>query len=141
MQILKEFKEFVSKGNVMDLAVGVIIGGAFGQIVNSLVNDIVMPPIGLILGGVDFSEIKIVLRDAYTTSQGVVIPALSLNIGNFFQLVFNFIIISAVIFVVIKVINKLKREEQKKEDQKEIVKKTAQVLLLEEIRDILKNQK
>lgn len=143
MSIAKEFRDFVARGNVMDLAVGVIIGGAFGQIVNSLVNDIVMPPIGYVTGGVNFKDIKILLRDTYVDGAGKTVEAITLNIGNFFQVVFNFIIIALAIFVIIKAVNKLKKEhkEDEKLEEKKIEEDSKEVKILMEIRDSLKKSK
>lgn len=103
MQMLKEFKEFAMRGNVVDMAVGVIIGGAFGKIVTSLVNDVVMPPIGLLIGGVNFSDIVFTMKDAVGEA-----PAVTLNIGLFINTVFDFTIVAFVIFMVIKQINRFK---------------------------------
>ncbi|MBE6144353.1 MAG: large-conductance mechanosensitive channel protein MscL [Firmicutes bacterium] len=129
--MLKEFKEFISRGNVIDLAVGVIIGGAFGKIVTSLVNDVLMPLIGIILGGLDFTNLSLTIKDA------------SINYGMFIQNIIDFLIVSACIFVMIKFINKFsKKEEAKKEEtKKEEIKKSDEVVLLEEIRDLLKKSK
>ena len=129
--MIKEFKEFISKGNVVDLAVGVIIGGAFGKIVTSLVNDIIMPLVGIVLGGLDFTSLTLTLGDA------------SIAYGLFIQNVIDFLIVAACIFVMIKFINKLTKKQEakaKKEEVKEEPKKSEEVLLLEEIRDLLKNQ-
>lgn len=104
MKILTEFKEFAMKGSVVDLAVGVVIGGAFGKIVTSLVNDVIMPPIGLLLGGVDFADKKILLKAAAGTS-----PAVTLNYGNFINAAVDFIIVAAAIFLVIKQMNRFKK--------------------------------
>ena len=125
---IAEFKEFISRGNVIDLAVGVIIGSAFTAIVNSLVNDMVMPLIGWMFGGINFTDLKYVITPA---SDGVAETAI--RYGNFIQCVVNFILISFVIFCVVKVINKFhkKKEEEVKEDPEDIV-------LLREIRDSLK---
>ncbi len=128
--MMKEFKEFAMKGNVMDLAVGVVIGGAFGKIVSSLVADVIMPPIGLLLGGVTFTDLKIVLKEAVAEN-----AAVTLNIGNFLQSVLDFAIIAFAIFMVIKLMNRMKREEKKEEAPKE---PTEEVKLLTEIRDSLK---
>ena len=123
----KEFKEFISKGNVIDLAVGVIIGGAFSKIVSSLVNDIIMPLIGIIIGGIDFTNLTFKIKDA-TVSYGV-----------FIQNILDFLIVAACIFTFVKLINKLNRKkEEPKEEVKEEPKKSDEVLLLEEIRDLLK---
>jgi len=130
-KIAKEFKEFISRGNVIDLAVGVIMGGAFGKIVTSLVNDIIMPLVGIILGGLDFTSLTLTLGDA------------SIAYGLFIQNVIDFLIVAVCIFVMIKFINKLTKKQEakeKKEEKKEEPKKTEEVLLLEEIRDLLKNQ-
>lgn len=129
---LKEFKEFISRGNVIDLAVGVIIGGSFTTIVNSLVNDIVMPTIGILFGKIDFTGLKYVIAEANGD-----IPESAICYGNFIQNVVNFILVAFVIFVVIKAINSLHR---KKEEPKEEVVETVseEVTLLREIRDSLK---
>ena len=105
MGILKEFREFAVKGNVVDLAVGVVIGAAFGKIVTSLVSDVVMPPIGLAIGGVDFSALQVTLKQAVGTT-----PAVAIKYGAFLQTSFDFLIVAAAIFLAVKLINKLKRE-------------------------------
>lgn len=120
--MIKEFKKFISRGNVLDLAVGVIIGGAFGKIVSSLVNDIIMPLIGIILGGLDFSTLTLKINDA------------TIFYGLFIQNIIDFLIISASIFILIKFINNFK----KKEEEKQV--KSNEEKLLEEIRDILKEK-
>ena len=125
---LKEFKEFISKGNVIDLAVGVIIGSAFGKIVSSLVDNILMPLIGVIVGGIDFSGLTIKVKEA------------TINYGIFIQNIIDFLIISACIFVFIKLISKFNKKEEEPEEKIE-EKKDEQILLLEEIRDLLKEQK
>lgn len=122
--MIKEFKKFISKGNVVDLAVGVIIGAAFGKIVSSLVDDIIMPLIGLIVGGIDFSGLSVKIKDA------------SINYGLFIQNVVDFVIVAFCIFIAIKAFNKLMRKEEKKEEAKPA--KSDEVKLLEEIRDCLK---
>ncbi|SKB77749.1 large conductance mechanosensitive channel [Parapedobacter luteus] len=133
MGMLKEFKEFAMRGSVVDLAVGVIIGGAFGKIVTSLVNDIIMPPIGFLTGGIDFSEMKYVIQPA-DEANGVAETAI--NFGNFINIVIEFIIIAFCIFMVIKGINSLKRE--KEEAPAAPPAPTKEELLLTEIRDLLK---
>jgi|SRR5690554_2168956 len=138
MGIIKEFKEFAVKGNVVDLAVAVIIGGAFGRIVTSFVDDIIMPPLGMLLGGVDFSDLKWVFREAYLDPAGVEISAVSLNYGSFIQTVVDFLIIAAAIFMAVRGINSLKRKEEAKPAAPPAPSKEE--LLLAEIRDILKNQ-
>ena len=127
--MFKEFKEFISRGNVIDLAIGVIIGGAFGAIVKSLVSDILMPVDGLILGSVNFDELRIVLKEA----QGKT-PELAIKYGLFIQSAINFVIIAFVIFLVVKAINKV-RKQQETESPAE---PTATENLLSEIRDLLK---
>lgn len=140
MGFFNEFKEFVAKGNVMDMAVGVVIGGAFGKIVSSIVNDILMPPIGLLLGGVDFSDLKVVLQSEQVNELGEVIqPLVTLNYGSFIQTIVDFLIITLAIFTMIKGINKLKRAEEEKPAE-EPAAKPDDVVLLEEIRDLLKKQ-
>lgn len=132
--MLKEFKEFAVKGNVVDLAVGVVIGSAFGKIVTSLVNDIIMPLLGALTGGINFSYLKIVIKKAHGD-----VPAVTLNYGSFIQNVIDFLIISFSIFLFVKLINKFKREK-KVEDVIEEAKPSEEVLLLQEIRDLLKNK-
>ncbi len=126
--MLKEFKKFALKGNVIDLAVGVIIGTAFGKIVSSLVSDIIMPLIGVLLGGIDFSNLALTLKKATATN-----PAVTLNYGLFINSVIDFLIIAFVIFVVIKQLNKLEKKEKAKP-----IKPTENILLLREIRNSLK---
>ena len=134
MQILKEFKEFAVKGNVMDMAVGIIIGAAFGKIVSSLVADVVTPPIGILLGGVDFSNLAITLKAAAGET-----PAVGLSYGKFIQTVFDFTIVAFAIFMMIKTINTLKRKEEQAPAPPP--EPTKEELLLTEIRDLLKEKK
>jgi len=134
MKIIKEFKEFATKGNVIDLAVGVIIGGAFGKIVSSFVNDILMPPIGILLGGVDFKDLKIVLTEAVDKK-----AAVAINYGMFLQNLLDFIIIAFVIFMMIKGINTVKKKEAAAPVAPPAP--SAQEILLTEIRDLLKDKK
>ena len=108
-KFLQDFKAFAMKGNVVDMAIGVIIGGAFGKIVTSLVNDVIMPLIGLAVGGVNFKELKWVIREAYVNDAGQEIAAATLNYGNFLQVTFDFLIIALSIFVMIRVIGNLSR--------------------------------
>lgn len=129
--MLKEFKEFISKGNVVDLAVGVIIGGAFGKIVTSLVNDIIMPLIGVIIGGINFTNLSIKIGESV------------IAYGSFIQNIIDFLIIAACIFVFVKFVNKLtslNKVELKKEPKKEEPKVAEDIKLLTEIRDLLKKQ-
>src|SRR3974377_156568 len=116
MGLFKEFKTFIARGNVIDLAVGVIIGGAFGKIVTSLVNDIIMPPIGYALGGVNFSGLKIILKNASVDAAGKIIEAVSVNYGTFLQTIIDFLIIAFCIFIMIKVVNKINALKKKEED-------------------------
>ena len=129
---LREFREFAVKGNAVDLAVGIIIGGAFGKIVSSLVADIIMPPIGILLGGVDFTSLGITLKEA--TAPGAN-DAVRLMYGKFIQTTFDFLIVAFAVFLMVKAINTLKR---KKAAEPETPKKTEEEVLLTEIRDILK---
>lgn len=132
MKIVDEFKSFIKRGNVIDLAVGIIIGAAFGKIVSSFVNDVMMPPIGLLLGGLDFSEFALVLREASGD-----IPAVTIKYGAFINMVIDFLIVAFAVFLVVKVVNKLKREEEAKPTPPKITKEAE---LLGEIRDILKSK-
>ena len=133
-----EFKDFAMRGNVIDLAVGVVVGGAFGKIVSSLVNDIIMPSIGVLIGGFDFSNLKIVLHKAVMDGTEVVKPAVTLNYGNFIQETVDFLIIAFSIFLVIKALAKLQRK--KEEAPAAPAPKSDAVVLLEQIRDLLKNR-
>lgn len=139
MNFFKEFKEFATKGNVVDLAVGIIIGAAFGRIVTSLVNDIIMPPLGLLIGGVDFTDLKVIMKQATIGPTGEVIDAVSINYGNFIQVFIDFLIVAFAIFLLIKGINRLKRKEAAKPAVPLVPTKEEQ--LLAEIRDLLKNKK
>lgn len=134
----KEFKQFVMRGNVIDLAVGIIIGGAFGKIVTSLVTDIIMPPIGWLIGGVDFSQLKVILPVNPLAPEGTA-PA-AITYGAFIENIIDFLIIGFAIFMLIKAINVISRKK-KEETQKTPAAPPADVQLLTEIRDLLKNQK
>lgn len=129
--MLKEFKEFALKGNVVDLAVGVIIGAAFGKIVTSLVDDILMPIFGIFMGGINFTNLKFVITQAH-----VDVPESAIMYGTFIQNIINFLIIAFSIFLMVKAMNAFKRKEEAKEEEKP-VEKPADVVLLEEIRDLL----
>ncbi|SFA95300.1 large-conductance mechanosensitive channel protein MscL [Clostridium frigidicarnis] len=131
--MFKEFKEFAIKGNVLDLAVGVVIGGAFGKIVTSLVSDIIMPITGILTGGINFKDLKFVLRE----SKGTLTP-ITLNYGQFIQNIVDFLIIAFSIFLFIKGINKLKQEKETIEEIDNEIKLNHQEELLTEIRDLLK---
>ncbi|MBX3042891.1 MAG: large-conductance mechanosensitive channel protein MscL [Candidatus Kapabacteria bacterium] len=126
-----EFKTFISRGNVVDLAVGVVIGGAFGKIVSSLVSDVIMPPVGLILGGMDFSQMSLVIKEAVGDT-----AAVTINYGMFVQNIVDFLIVAASIFLFVKGINKMKKKEDAAPAEPPPPPK--QELLLEEIRDLLK---
>lgn len=139
-----EFKEFAMKGNVIDMAVGVVIGGAFGKIVTSLVSDIIMPLVGALCGGLNFTDWKWVVKQAVVEGGEVVKPEVALTWGNFLQVIFDFIIIALCIFAVIKGINKARALSEKKEEApaepEAPAPKPDDVVLLEEIRDLLKNK-
>lgn len=135
-EILQEFKKFAMRGNVVDMAVGIIIGGAFGKIVSSVVSDIIMPPIGLLVGGVNFTDLKITMKDSVMEGEKVISPAVTINYGNFIQITLDFIIIAFAVFLLVKGINALTK---KKEDApKATAAPPADIQLLTEIRDLLK---
>ncbi len=133
MGMMKEFKEFAVKGNVVDMAVGIIIGAAFGKIVSSFVGDVIMPPIGVLLGGVDFFRLAFTVKEAAGGAPPVVI-----GYGKFIQTVIDFTIIASAVFIVVKAINSLKRKE---EAPKAPPAPPAQEILLAEIRDLLKERR
>ena len=135
---LQEFKAFAMKGNVVDMAVGVIIGGAFGKIVSSVVADVIMPPLGLLIGGVNFTDLKWVMKPAEVVD-GKEIAAVTLNYGNFLQATFDFLIIAFSIFMFIKLITKL-TEKKKAETPAAPPAPSKEEVLLTEIRDILKEK-
>jgi len=134
-----DFKAFAMKGNVIDMAVGVVVGGAFGKIVTSLVNDLIMPAVGALIGGFDFTSLKAVLKQAVMNGDEVVRPAVTLNYGNFIQETVNFLIIAFCIFLVIRAIAKMHKKEE--EAPAAPAPKPDDVVLLEEIRDLLKDKK
>lgn len=144
MSFVKEFKEFAMRGNVVDMAVGVIVGGAFGKIVTSLVNDIIMPGIGVITGGANFTEFKYVLQPEKVdgVTQEVITPEVAITWGSFVQTVFDFLIIAFCIFIAIKVMNKFIRNKKAEEAQAPATppEPTKEEVLLTEIRDLLKKQ-
>ncbi|MFC4665403.1 large-conductance mechanosensitive channel protein MscL [Falsiporphyromonas endometrii] len=139
-KFIKEFKEFAVKGNVVDMAVGIIIGGAFGKIVASFVSDIIMPPIGVLLGGTDFSDLKIVLKEAVRNGSEVITPEVAINYGSFIQTLVDFLIIAFAIFMMIKAINSLKRKKEEAPAPEKPAEPSEDVKLLTEIRDLLKNK-
>ena len=131
IKFVKEFKEFAMRGNVMDMAIGIILGAAFGKIVSSLVNDILMPPLGILIGGVDFSDLTIILKDAVGDS-----PAVTLNYGSFIQVIIDFLIVAFAVFLLVKSLNSLKKK--KEEVPVAEAEPTKEEVLLAEIRDLLK---
>jgi large conductance mechanosensitive channel len=131
MKLADEFKAFAMKGNVVDMAVGIIIGAAFGKIVASIVNDIIMPPLGLLIGGVNFTDLKIIMKAAVDGK-----PAVSLNYGNFIQVIFDFLIVAFAVFMVIKAMNAAKKKEDLQPSAPPSPSKEE--ILLTEIRDLLK---
>ena len=132
MAIIKEFKEFAMRGNVVDLAVGVIIGAAFGKIVTSLVNDVIMPPIGYLTGGIDFKNLKVLIKEGDPAKK---IADVSINYGNFINTVIEFLIVAFCIFMVVKAINSLKKPEETAPAAEPVP--TKEEILLTEIRDLL----
>ncbi|MCI6641222.1 MULTISPECIES: large-conductance mechanosensitive channel protein MscL [Campylobacter] len=131
MSFIKEFKEFAVKGNVIDMAVGVVVGSAFGKIVSSLVSDVIMPVVGVLTGGVNFTDLKITIKEAVGEN-----AAVTINYGNFIQVTIDFLIIAFCIFLAIKAINQLKKPE--KQEPKAPAEPSDEVKLLSEIRDLLK---
>ena len=140
--MLQDFKAFALKGNVMDMAVGVIIGGAFGKIVSSLVADVIMPPIGLLIGGVNFTDLKWVMKPAVVEDGKEVVAAVTLNYGNFLQVTFDFLIIAFSIFMFVKLITQLttRKKEEKPAAPPAPPAPSREEVLLTEIRDLLKNK-
>lgn len=134
--MLKEFKAFVMKGNILDLAVAVIIGGAFSKIVSSFVKDIIMPPIGMALGGVNFEDLVVTLKEAVMEGEAVVSEAVTMNVGTFVQTIVDFLIIAAVIFMVIKAYNNMQKKEEAAPAAPAVP--SNEEVLLGEIRDLLK---
>lgn len=133
MKLVDEFKSFAVKGNVTDMAIGIIIGAAFGKIISSMVSDIIMPPLGLLIGGVNFTDLKLVMKAATETH-----PAVTWNYGNFLQVTFDFLIIAFVVFMVIKAINAARRKEEVKPAPPAPPAPSKEEILLTEIRDLLK---
>ncbi|HBG24184.1 MAG: large-conductance mechanosensitive channel [Bacteroidetes bacterium GWF2_41_61] len=139
MKLLDEFKQFAMRGNVVDMAVGIIIGGAFGKIVSSFVSDVIMPPLGLLIGGVRFTDLSITLKQqVIDTATSVITPAVTINYGNFIQVVFDFVIIAFAIFSMIKIMNNLNRKKVEDQTPPPPPPKPADIQLLTEIRDLLK---
>ena len=140
MGLIKEFKEFAMRGNVLDMAVGIVIGGAFGKIVSSFVEDVLMPPIGLVLGGGNFTDLKIVFKQAVMEGENVVTPEVALRYGNFIQVIFDFLIIAFAIFMLLKAVNKFNKKKQEVAEPEAPPAPPADVQLLTEIRDLLKKK-
>lgn len=138
MGLLKDFKDFAMRGNVMDMAVGVIIGGAFGKIVSSLVNDIIMPPIGVLLGNVDFKDLSVTLKEAVVEEGQVVAQAVTWNYGMFIQNVVDFLIIALVVFAAVRVMNRFKKAPEPAPVAPP--EPSNEEKLLSEIRDLLRSQ-
>lgn len=139
MSLIKEFKDFAMRGNVVDMAVGVIIGAAFGKIVSSLVNDIIMPLVGVVTGGMDFTDLKWVIQKGITEGETVIQPEVTMNYGAWIQTVVDFLIVAFCIFVMIKFMNQLRKK--KEEAPAPTPEPTKEEQLLTEIRDILKEQR
>lgn len=146
MGFVKEFRDFAVKGNVLDMAVGIIIGGAFGKIVSSFVSDVVMPPIGFLLGGVDFKDLKVVIKDAQpaimegASQISAATTEVALNYGSFINTIIDFTIIAFAVFLMVKAVNYAKKKEEQKPIAVEDPKPSNQEILLSEIRDLLKNK-
>jgi large conductance mechanosensitive channel len=137
MGLLKEFKEFAVKGNMVDMAVGIIIGAAFGKLISSLVADLMMPPLGMLMGQMDFSQYAITLADAGAKPDGTAIPPVLLRYGAFINVVIDFLIVAIAVFILVKLINQLRRTRAA-EPSAEPPAPTAQEKLLAEIRDLLR---
>ena len=138
---LQDFKAFAMKGNVIDMAVGVIIGGAFGKIVSSVVADVIMPPIGLLVGGVNFTDLKWVLKPAVMQDGQEVAAAVTLNYGNFLQVTFDFLVIAFSVFLFVRLLSRLNRKQEKPAAPAAPPAPSKEELLLTEIRDLLKERK
>ena len=139
-KFIQEFKDFAVKGNAVDMAVGVIIGGAFGKIVSSIVDDIIMPPIGWLIGGVNFSDLKVTLPTE-KIADGIEMKSATINYGNFIQTLIDFIIIAFCVFLLVKGINKLAKKKEEAPAPEEPPAPPADIQLLTEIRDLLKEKK
>ena len=138
---LQDFKAFAMKGNVIDMAVGVIIGGAFGKIVSSVVADVIMPPIGLLVGGVNFTDLKWVLKPAVMQDGQEVAAAVTLNYGNFLQVTFDFLVIAFSVFLFVRLLSRLNRKQEKPAAPAAPPAPSKEEQLLTEIRDLLKERK
>lgn len=140
MSFFKDFKEFAMRGNVIDMAVGVVIGAAFGKIVSSMVDDLIMPLVGVATGGINFTDYKWVIQKAVTDGTEIIKPEVTLNWGSWVQTIVNFLIIAFCIFVAIKAINRLKKKEEEAPAPAPAPEPTKEEVLLTEIRDLLKQQ-
>ena len=141
-KFMEEFKSFAMRGNVIDLAVGVVIGGAFGKITTSVVNDIIMPAVSILTGGINFSEWKLVLKEAVLDEAGAeVAAAISINYGNLISVILDFIIIAFAVFCMVKGINKLYKKPEEAPAEEPVPEPSAEEKLLTEIRDLLKDKK
>ena len=141
MKMINEFKAFAMRGNVVDMAVGIIIGGAFGKIVSSVVSDVIMPPIGLLMGGVSFTDLKLILKEPVLDAAGAVTTAaVSINYGNFIQVTVDFLIVAFAIFMMIKGMNSLKKKEEAPAEAPAPPAPSNEEVLLAEIRDLLKTK-
>ena len=138
MGFITEFKEFASRGNMVDLAVGVVIGGAFGKVITSLVNDVIMPPVGMLTGGMDFKDLQITLKQAVMNGAAVVTPAVSINVGLFLNAIVDFILVAFAIFMVIKAMNALRRKQA--QEPAAPAAPPQDIVLLTEIRDALRSR-
>ncbi len=138
-KFLSEFKEFALRGNVLDMAIGVVIGGAFGKITTSLVNDVIMPLVGMLIGGIDLSQLDIVLKPAVMNGDEVVTAAVTLGIGTFLTTIIDFILVALVIFIMIKAINRFHKKKEEAPGPEEPKGPTSEELLTE-IRDLLKEK-
>ena len=139
MGIIKEFKEFAVKGNVLDMAIGIIIGGAFGKIVTSILNDILMPPLGLLIGGTDFTDLKVTIKDKTIDDAGNAVAEVAVNYGNFVQTLIDFILVGIAVFIIIKIMNRIREKlENAPKPPAPPAEPTKEEILLTEIRDLLK---
>ena len=139
-KFLSEFKEFALRGNVLDMAIGVVIGGAFGKITTSLVNDVIMPLVGLLIGGIDLGQLDIVLKPAVMNGDEVVTAAVTLGIGTFLSTIIDFVLVAFVIFLMVKTINRFHRKKEAEAPAEEAPAGPTTEELLTEIRDLLKEK-
>lgn len=139
MGVIKEFKEFAVKGNVLDMAIGIIIGGAFGKIVTSILNDILMPPLGLLIGGTDFTDLKVTIKEKTIDAAGNAVAEVTVNYGNFVQTLIDFTLVAIAVFMIIKVMNRIRAKlDAAPKAPAPPAEPTKEEILLTEIRDLLK---